>query len=146
MDIQLRETSQNDAEFLYRLHRVAMQAYVLQTWGQWDEVWQYRYFSENFDSSICQIIVVDKKDVGVISVLRRETDIFLRHIEVLPEYQRQGIGTQLILSLAVEASAKTLPLTLQVLKVNPAQELYERLGFLITSETDTHYLMTKTPQ
>jgi ribosomal protein S18 acetylase RimI-like enzyme len=31
--------------------------------------------------------------------------------------------------------------TLQVLKVNPARRLYERLGFRVTGETPTHFLM-----
>jgi len=35
---------------------------------------------------------------------------------------------------------------LQVLKVNPARSLYERLGFLLTDETATYYLMRATPK
>src|SRR5262249_49425134 len=108
MDIQLRDTSQNDLDFLYQLHRNAMRSYVVQTWGQWDEARQFNYFSEQFDPSTYQIIVADKKDIGMISIIRRETEIFLRHIEVDPAYQGQGIGTQLILTVADEAAARRL--------------------------------------
>jgi RimJ/RimL family protein N-acetyltransferase len=42
-----------------------------------------------------------------------------------------------------EATETQLPVTLEVLKVNPrAQVLYEKLGFVLTGETETHNLMT----
>ena len=143
MNFKFRAATQNDVEFVYKLHRATMHDYVVQTWGQWDDAWQYAYFTEQFDPSTCEIIVSDQNDIGAISVLRRETDIFLKYVQLFPEYQGRGIGTQLILSLSEEARTKMLPLTLQVLKVNPARRLYQRLGFSVTGETKTHYLMTK---
>jgi tRNA(Arg) A34 adenosine deaminase TadA/ribosomal protein S18 acetylase RimI-like enzyme len=145
MDITLRAAATDDADFLYRLHRAAMQNYVAQTWGQWDEAWQAQYFQQHFDPSACQIIVLHGQDVGVLSVLRRVTDIFLVSIELLPACQGQGIGTHLIRTLMDEAHQQGVPLTLQVLKVNPARRLYERLGFSISGETPTHYQMSVPP-
>lgn len=43
------------------------------------------------------------------------------------------------------ASARGLPTRLQVLKVNPARSLYERLGFELVEETQTHYVMQFQP-
>lgn len=41
-----------------------------------------------------------------------------------------------------EATVRQLPVTLDVLKVNPrAQVLYEQLGFVVNGETETHNLM-----
>jgi ribosomal protein S18 acetylase RimI-like enzyme len=145
MNISLRKATPNDADFLYRLHRAAMQTYVIQTWGTWDEAWQSRYFQQHFTPSTCQIIVVRGQDAGVISVLRRTTDIFLSNIELLPAFQGQGIGTHLITALIAEAQQKGISITLQVLKVNPARRLYERLGFVVNGETPTHYLMSRVP-
>jgi ribosomal protein S18 acetylase RimI-like enzyme len=145
MNVTLRGATTNDADFLYRLHRAAMQAYVVQTWGQWDETWQSQYFQHHLDPSAYQIIVLHGQDIGAISVVRRVTDIFLGNIELLPAYQRQGIGTQLIQTLLDEAHQKGVAVTLQVLKVNPARRLYERLGFSIRGETTTHYQMSTTP-
>ena len=142
MDVTLREATPNDANFLYRLHRAAMQAYVIQTWGHWDEAWQSQQFQERFDPHACQVVVTGSEDIGVIKVARRTTDIFLTSIELLPNWQGQGIGTYLIRALMTEARAQGVPVTLQVLKVNPARKLYKRLGFSITGETTTHYLMS----
>jgi hypothetical protein len=44
-----------------------MQAYVVQTWGQWeDEAWQAQYFQQRYVPSACQVIVLDGQDIGVI--------------------------------------------------------------------------------
>ena len=41
-----------------------------------------------------------------------------------------------------EATEQELPVTLGVLKVNPRdQALYEKLGFVVNGETETHILM-----
>ena len=100
--------------FLYRLHRAAMQEYVVQTWGQWDEAWQSHHFQQHFDRAACQIIVLHGQDIGVISVVRQVTDIFLSNIELLPTYQGQGIGTQLIKALVDEAHRKEVQLYAQL--------------------------------
>ena len=145
MDVTLRAATKDDADFLYSLHRAAMQAYVAQTWGQWDEAWQSQYFQQHFDPSARQIIVLHGQDIGTFSVIRQVTDIFLNDIELLPAYQGHGIGTQLIQRLIDEARQTGASITLQVLKVNPARRLYERLGFSISGETPTHYQMSATP-
>ena len=141
MNITLRDVKSRDAAFLYHLHATTMKDYVCQTWGAWDDAWQSGYFREHFDPAICKIIVWQGVDIGVIAVSRRTTEIFLNNIQLLPAYQNQGIGRQLIELLIGEAAWKDIPVTLQVLKVNPARKLYERLGFLVIGETPTHYQM-----
>ncbi len=96
MDTTLRAATTEDAGFLYRLHRAAMQDYVAHTWGQWDEAWQSQYFLQHFDPSACQIILLHGQDIGVISVVRQVTSISLSNFELLPAHQGQGIGTELI--------------------------------------------------
>ena len=122
-----------------------MQQYVALTWG-WDEAWQRDYFQQHFNPEECQIITFQGRDVGVLSVLERETEVSLNFMEVLPEYQNQGIEAAVIKSVFEAAHHTGQPVGLQVLKVNPARALYGRLGFLITGETATHYLMRATPK
>ena len=75
-----------------------MREYVEQTWS-WDEKWQRAHFRENFDPAKNQIVVLDDRDIGVIAAERREAEVFLGSIYILPEYQRRGIGTLLIKSV-----------------------------------------------
>jgi ribosomal protein S18 acetylase RimI-like enzyme len=77
-------------------------------------------------------------------VTYRADDVFLAAIEIDPAYQRQGIGAALIRDIIANAGALRLPVRLQVLKVNErARALYQRLGFVETGETKTHFLMQK---
>jgi ribosomal protein S18 acetylase RimI-like enzyme len=142
MNITLRTATEEDADFLFQLQRATMQAYVVQTWGEWDDAWQRRRFRQHFNSVACQIVLDQNQAIGVICVERDANEIRLGKIELLPAYQGRRIGTELLMALVTEANQQRVPLTLQVLKVNPARRLYERLGFVICSETATHWLMT----
>jgi len=84
-----------------------------------------------------QIIIVDGRDVGRLAVDRYPDRINLRLIEILPEYQGRGIGTAIIQDILDEARQAKIPVTLMVLSINPAQRLYERLGFAAIEEIDT---------
>ena len=66
----------------------------------------------------------------------------LAPMAVLPEFQRRGIGTKLIAELVSRAQQRHVPVQLRVLKCNPARVLYERLGFQLAGETETHIVMS----
>jgi len=55
-------------------------------------------------------------------------------------FQNHGIGTELLRRLQKEAMRLGVPVRLRVLKKNKALQLYERLDFAVTGETDTHML------
>ena len=137
MQISLRPVKPEDFEFLWRLHNAALKKYVEETWG-WDEEFQRKNFEANFKIEDGEIIVFQGEDVGFWWKIEKENEILLASIRLLPEFQNKGIGTKLIKEL-IETSDK--PVRLHVLKVNPARRLYERLGFEITDEADTHFVM-----
>ena len=141
MEVSLRPATQDDHDFLWWLHCHTMRSYVEQTWG-WDENLQVRRFEEHFDPTAREIIECNGVAIGCISVERRNDLILLGVIEIAPEYQNQGIGTRLITDLQGEGKRQGVPVQLQVLRVNPARRLYQRLGFEIVGETETHYVMS----
>ena len=59
----------------------------------------------------------------------------LIQIQLAPSLQGQGFGAQIIQSVISEARDAGASLKLDVLKVNPARRLYERLGFTVITET-----------
>ncbi|MCC2672251.1 MAG: uncharacterized protein K0Q72_4723 [Armatimonadetes bacterium] len=117
-----------------------MKAYVSATWG-WDETFQRRYFREHANPDRTQILLVQGEPAGALTVWEQDDALFLASIELLPEHQRRGLGTAIIENLCHEAAERGLPVALQVLKVNPAFRLYERLGFRTVRETETHFQM-----
>ena len=141
--ISFRLAMENDLDFLYSLHVATMKEYVNKTWG-WDETFQENIFRTKFIPSQIQIITLAGNDIGMISLEERNEDMFLRVIEIHPIYQRRGLGTSIIQKIIDDAARRMKPVLLRVLKVNPAKQLYDRLGFAVIEETSTHYIMSTT--
>jgi ribosomal protein S18 acetylase RimI-like enzyme len=140
MDYSLRQATDSDYDFLYQLKVTCLKEYITATWG-WDESYQKEHFARNFNPKNSQIILVANVEVGELSAQDLEDELFLSRILIKPEYQERGLGTALIEDLQKQAEARKVPVTLQVLKVNPAHRLYQRLGFQIVEESNTHYWM-----
>ena len=141
----LRKARKADYDFLYHLIEVCLKEYIEATWG-WDDNFQQSHFAENFDIDGCRIVLVDGRKVGQITVTEQEENLFLAVIYILPQFQNRGLGSALIREVMNQAKQQDRPVTLQVLKANtPARRLYKRLGFVVTAEKLTHYVMQWQP-
>jgi GNAT superfamily N-acetyltransferase len=79
--------------------------------------------------------------VGRWIVDRRENEVRCIDIALLPRHRNAGVGSFLIRQLQDEAGRLGKPLRLQVIRFSRAVALFERLGFVRTSETGTHFQM-----
>jgi ribosomal protein S18 acetylase RimI-like enzyme len=96
--------------------------------------------------SVTSVIEVGNRRVGRLRIVRTGERIELCGIQLLPEIQRQGIGTAIIQSLQAEAAAVGIPVDLDVEKDNPdARKLYEHLGFAQRGETAEEYKLRWNP-
>ena len=137
----LRDITRDDYEFIYELNKTVNKENVEKVWGAWNEDSQREFLKNRFDLIRMKIITLDDNDIGVLEVEEKEEELYLEEIQILPEFQGRGLGTQIIRSLILRANKNEKSLGLRVLKINPAKKLYERLGFSIVGETDTHYMM-----
>lgn len=137
----LRYATDNDYDFLYELNKITMMKYVEKIWG-WEENLQQKIFSDKFLPKKYKIIVYGNLDIETIQVSTNNNDIFIGIIEILPEYQNKGIGTEIINQIIDDSKSKNFSRAwLQVFKTNPAKKLYNKLGFSTINETETHYVM-----
>jgi ribosomal protein S18 acetylase RimI-like enzyme len=137
----LRLARPEDSEFVFQVKKAALGEYIEQTWG-WDEGFQRDFHVKDYDPTTIGIICWQGTDVGWLEVDRGSDNFLLTGIYILPEYQSRGVGSAVIRQIIREAKETQLPLRLEVLKVNPrARVLYEKLGFVVTGETETHNLM-----
>jgi [ribosomal protein S5]-alanine N-acetyltransferase len=137
----LRDCHEQDRPFIWDLRQQALKEYVTATWG-WDEAFQREMFDQRFTPVGHQVIVHDGVDVGLLQLVDHGTHLVVGKIELLPAFQRRGIGSSLIAGILDQARARDVPVRLQVLRANgPARRLYERLGFVVTGETETHFQM-----
>jgi ribosomal protein S18 acetylase RimI-like enzyme len=131
-----------DFDFLYALHRATMRGYAEEAFGPWDEEWQQAYYRRSYPIQNLRVVQLDGQDAGMLYVQERTEELYLASIEILPAFQRRGIGTAVIRELIAAAARLGKPVALQVLKGNiRARSLYQRLGFGVTGENDTHYIL-----
>jgi ribosomal protein S18 acetylase RimI-like enzyme len=140
MTITTRKATLEDRVFLWQLKVASLREYVENIYG-WDDAVQKTFFENSFHPEAIRIIQLEDQDVGMVELRQREDHYFLARIEILPEFQRRGIGSTIIKRIAAGVRSSGKPLRLQVFKINPAQRLYTRLGFIMTGETETHYYM-----
>jgi GNAT superfamily N-acetyltransferase len=139
----LRPATAGDAAFISAVRVAGLRPYVEQVWG-WDDRFQAARFRESFDPHRDHVVVVEGQDVGAVSVEPRPHELVVADIELLPAWRGRGLGTVILTELVRQAHQAGLPVALQVLRVNPAQRLYQRLGFRVVGETRTHVQMRTT--
>jgi GNAT superfamily N-acetyltransferase len=135
MGIQLRAYQTQDFDFARQLYFETMRWAIERLFG-WDQAHRETSFAEWFHPHEVRIIVANGADVGWIQKREEGGAIFLGSIYVVPSMQRKGIGTRVIQSLLDLGRQRSQPVTLAVMKINPALALYQRLGFQITHEDD----------
>ncbi len=106
---------------------------------------QRRFLESEYKLATDEIILCEGQPAGRLIVERREHEIRCIDLALLPEHRNSGIGTSLIQRLQNEARREAKPLRLQVIRFNRAVNLFERSGFVRTSETGTHFQMEWTP-
>jgi ribosomal protein S18 acetylase RimI-like enzyme len=105
---------------------------------------QSRHFQGSHPQATYLLILLDTVPAGRLYVDRRPDEICILDIALLPEHRGAGIGTAVLQDLLREADGAGRRVTLQVARSNPARRLYERLGFVTTSE-DEVYLALERP-
>lgn len=106
---------------------------------------QQRFYESEYKRVTDEVVLADGKPVGRLMFERREHEIRCVDFALLPQYRGRGIGTGLISNLQGEARSVNQPLRLQVIRFNRAINLFERVGFVRTSETGTHFQMEWRP-
>jgi GNAT superfamily N-acetyltransferase len=143
--VSLRQATDADREFAFQVLKTAFGKYVKEVYS-WDEQLQREIHRQRFRPSSTWIIKYDDKEIGLLAFDREPDHIRVRQLFLLPEYQGLGIGVYLMKDILKESKQKGIPIRLQVLKVNNrAKVFYERIGFSVTDETETHHKMEYKP-
>jgi len=124
--VQRRPAFDRDLSFLEDVHVAALGPVVLVGYG-WPAFRLRDQFHKEIDVTNCHVIIVDGIDAGYVSIEDKGEFWYIDAIAIAPKYQKKGVGTAALKSVLAEAG--TLPVRLNVLHVNRAKSLYERLGF-----------------
>ena len=132
---------EGDYDFIWSAYSSAYQEVVERQFGAWESKLQKSTFDEKWRQGGFEVLHLNDTCVGAVWVTNEGKFLQLREIFLAPEYQRRGIGAQIVRQELEKARAAGMPLRLRVLKQSHAIALYERLGFTRCGETLTQYWM-----
>jgi GNAT superfamily N-acetyltransferase len=141
MPIALRPARAEDFDFCARLYFSGMDEIIREL--KLDMARQTANLRERWGMVEVEIITSDGEDVGWMQSSIRNDALFLEQIFIDAPFQRRGIGTGIIHRLIDRANRAGQPVTLGVVKSNPARHLYARLGFRTTHEDDRKFYMRR---
>jgi len=150
----LRPARPDDEGFLYQVYASTREEELAQT--GWDDAQkeaflrmqfsaQHTYYHDQFPDAEYSVILSCDNPVGRLYVHRREDEIRIVDIALLPDHCGNGIGSMILNELMDEASKSGKPIQIHVEKFNPALELYKRMGFVETGDTGVYLLMKWSP-
>ncbi len=107
---------------------------------------QSRHYQAHYSGAERHMVGWGKKIIGRLCLSTDEDDIRVVDIGLLPAHHRSGIGTALLEWVQELAVRQAKTVSLHVMCGNPAQRLYQRLGFVARDEPrGTHRFMLWTP-
>jgi len=142
MTISTRATEPSDYHWLLDLHHTVYRELIIEEFGYWDDDEELGLFLESWETKKIDIILKYDRPVGMFILECQDGFLWLDEIQIDPQYQNQGIGTETILQLIIKARKLGLPLRLRVLHANlRAYRLYHKLGFQKISHAKHHDVM-----
>jgi ribosomal protein S18 acetylase RimI-like enzyme len=143
MPVALRPALDQDFDYCRRLYFGEMEWIIEKL--HLDRAAQAVSFQQQWNASQVRIMVLEGADIGWLQTIMQDNELFIAQMIVARPFQRKGIGTEVMKHLIGEAGRLNQAVRLNVVKINPARRLYERLGFQITREDDRKFYMKRDP-
>jgi len=86
MNITLRSITQDDKQFIYTLLKRTMENHYISTYGKWNDEIELKYLEDEIEQYPYQLILIDSKTAGCISIKETNHRLFINELLILPEY------------------------------------------------------------
>lgn len=143
MPTSFRQALDQDFEYCKRLYLGEM-GWIIEELHL-DRAAQAASFQQQWDLTQVRIIALDGSDVGWLQTIAQDNELFVAQMFVDRPFQRRGIGTEVMKRLIADAARANQTMRLNVVKINPAMRLYQRLGFQVIREDDRKFYMKCDP-
>ena len=152
--IQLRPVEKKDDSFIETVYRSTREDELnLTNWNEQQKnvfsimqsMAQLAEYKTKFHGAACQVIIYNNQDAGRFYTWENDNEIRLIDITLLPQFRGKGIGTSLLQELIKKSNKVQKKISLHVDPVNPALQLYRRLGFIHIKNNGRHYYMERDP-
>ena len=102
---------------------------------------QQQHYAAYFPAATHDVILLDDRPIGRLYVERREHEIHIIDIVLLPQDRNAGIGTPIIRDIMAEAARDGKAVRIYVEAFNPSLRLFARLGFSAIEEVNYRFLL-----
>jgi len=106
---------------------------------------QHNYYQQHFPEANFTIVVYEGKSIGRLYTCQEKALLRLIDIALLPEYQGQGFGREILRDLLAKAKSRGDDISLYVELTNPAFNWYQRLGFTPCGDNGVYQQMRWSP-
>jgi len=141
-----RAVAATDHAFVHRVHDEAYRDLIVRQFGAWDQALEDTYFENIWSHPGLEIVEFDGEPCGFFCVDSTDDELFIYEMVLDPNAQGKGIGTYLLGQVQERSTQEERKLKLEVLRYNGrARALYERFGFKLVGQNDTHDQMEWLP-
>jgi ribosomal protein S18 acetylase RimI-like enzyme len=153
-ELGLRSAGPADAEVLYRIYAstredelavVPWDAPTKEAFLRMQFAAQDTQYHANHPRASFDLIMGGEQVLGRLYLDRGEAAWNVIDIALLPEHRGKGIGSRLLTQILAEAGAAGKPVQMHVERFNPAQHLYDRLGFRQIADQGVYLLLEWRP-
>ena len=143
LNMEFRKCDYSDADYILKLKELCIKWYIEIIYGWNIEVQREKTIHElQKHKDDMRILIKDGKDIGVTTFYEENNQYVVGLIMIHPEYQGESLGSKIIKEYIDLAKKSNKKIKIKVYKENPAKRLYERLGFKIYNEDDTHLYLS----
>ncbi|MEI7908787.1 MAG: GNAT family N-acetyltransferase [Verrucomicrobiota bacterium] len=152
--VKLRAATAADREFLVEVYAATrMEELAATDWSaeQKDQFCRMQFnaqdshYRQHFAAAKYAVIEFAGVPAGRLSMDLSPDEVRVMELALLPPFRGRGIGTHLLSSLQRDALVTGQCLTIHVERSNPAQSLYQRLGFRLLEDKGVYLLLEWRP-
>lgn len=100
--VWLREATEEDVDFYFQIRKLTIKP-LIEAYRPWDEDAEKRDIAKKVDIEHDKIIMLGGKAIGGFSYFESDTEIYLKGMNILPEYEVKGLGSNLLFDLKNKA-------------------------------------------
>jgi GNAT superfamily N-acetyltransferase len=142
------DTSESDLDDYIHVERISHSKYVIEHsdfFGEWNEEILVDVFHCKRELTFFQKLLLHDKVVGFFGYDQKDDRIDNVFIRIIEKAQNKGLGTLFLSNLKKLSKEIGKPIFIATIKTNPAQHLYQRLGFDFYKEEDVFYFFRFDP-
>lgn len=102
---------------------------------------QREHYRKHYQGADFWVIEREARAIGRLYLHASRSELRIMDIALLPAERAQGLGTRIVSAILAYARRLDAAVTLHVEPLNPAQRLYQRLGFTLAEDRGVYHFL-----